>query len=90
MILSQYFYVDSIGAIHIVGEVLNQAPVTASFVKVIVTFYDAYGQVIGTDFTFTDPSDLAPGQRTPFDVVALEGSVPMCRVSNYALNVDSR
>ena len=48
---------------HIVGEVLNQAPVTAKFVKIIATFYNANGQVIGTDFAYANPSDLAPNQR---------------------------
>ena len=66
VILSQSSYVDNIGSMHIVGEVLNQAPVTAKFVKIIATFYNANGQVIGTDFAYADPPDLAPGQRAPF------------------------
>jgi hypothetical protein len=88
MILSQYSYVDNIGSMHIVGEVLNQAPVAANFVKIIATFYNAYGQVIGTDFTYADPSDLAPGQRAPFDLVVPEGSVPMYQINRYGLMVD--
>ena len=75
---------------HIVGEVLNQAPVTAKFVKIIATFYNANGQVIGTDFAYADPPDLAPGQRAPFDIIVLEGSVPMYQVSSYELTVDSQ
>ncbi len=87
-ILSQSAYTDSIGSVHIVGEVINQSPVTAKFVKIIVTFYNAYNQVIGTDFTFTQPSDLAPGQRAPFDIAVLSGGIPMAQVRNYALSVD--
>ena len=75
---------------HIVGEVLNQAPVTAKFVEIIATFYNANGQVIGTDSTYSDPSDLAPGQRAPFDIIVSEGSVPMYQVSSYELTVDSQ
>jgi hypothetical protein len=90
MILSQYSYVNDTGSFHIVGEVLNQAPVTARFVKIIATFYNAYGQVIGTDFTYTDPSNLAPGQMAPFDLIVPEGNVPMYQISNYALNIDWR
>jgi hypothetical protein len=90
VILSQYSYVNNIGSMHIVGEVLNQAPVTAKFVKIIATFYNANGQVIGTDFTYADPTDLAPGQRAPFDVIALEGSVPLYQMSSYGLTVDSQ
>ena len=90
IILSQYSYVNDTGSFHIVGEVLNQAPVTARFVKIIATFYNAYGQVIGTEFTYTDPSNLAPGQMAPFDMIVPEGNVPMYQISNYALNIDWR
>ena len=79
---------STIGSMHIVGEVLNQAPVTAKFVKIIATFYNANGQVIGTDFAYADPSDLAPNQRAPFDIIVSEASVPMYQVSSYGLTVD--
>jgi hypothetical protein len=68
-ILSSTGYTDSIGTEHIVGEVINQSPTTVQFVQVTVTFYDAYNQVIGTDFTFTHPDTLAPGQTAPFDIL---------------------
>ena len=88
-ILSHSAYTSSIGTVHIVGEVINQSPVTAKFVKIIVTFYNAYNQVVGTDFTYTQPSDLAPGQRAPFDILVLSGGIPMNQVRNYALTVDA-
>jgi hypothetical protein len=88
MILSQYSYLDNTGSIHIVGEVLNQAPVTARFVKVIATFYNPYGQVVGTESTYANPSQLGPGQRAPFEMIALGGSMPMYQMGNYALRVD--
>jgi hypothetical protein len=87
-ILSQSAYTSSTGTVHIVGEVINQSPVTAKFVKIIVTFYNAYNQVMGTDFTYTQPSDLAPGQRAPFDILVLSGGIPMNQVRNYILSVD--
>jgi hypothetical protein len=37
--LSQSAYTDSIGTVPILGEVINESPVTARFVKIIVTFY---------------------------------------------------
>jgi hypothetical protein len=88
VILSQNSYVDNIGSMHIVGEVLNQAPVTAEFVEIIATFYNAYGQVMGTDFTFADPSDLSPGQRAPFEIIVPEGRMPLYQMSTYGLRVD--
>ena len=51
---------------HILGQVLNQAPVTAKFVKIIATFYNANSQVIGTGFGYADLSDLAPNQKSSF------------------------
>ena len=79
---------SSIGSMHIVGEVFNQASVTVNSVKIIATFYNANGQVIGTDSAYADPSDLAPGQRAPFDINISEGSVPMYQMSSYGLTVD--
>lgn len=76
MILSQYPYVYNLSSINIAGEVLNQAPVTARSVKIIATFYDPYGQVLGTDSTFAKPSDLAPGQRAPFSMIVQEEVYP--------------
>jgi hypothetical protein len=88
-ILSHSAYTSSTGSLHIVGEVINQSPVTAKFVKIIVTFYNAYNQVMGTDFTYTQPSDLAPGQRASFDILVLSGGIPMNQVRNYVLTVDA-
>lgn len=86
-ILSSSMYTNSVGNTHIVGEVINQSPITVQFVKVIVTFYNAYNQVVGTDHGYTDPHDLAPYQRAPFDIIILSVSIPMNRVSTYALSV---
>ena len=89
VILSQNSYHDSTGSMHIVGEVLNQSPATARSVKIIATFYNANGQAIGTESTYADPSQLGPGQRAPFEMIAFEGSVPIYQMSYYGLRVDS-
>jgi hypothetical protein len=88
-ILSQSAYTNSIGNLHIVGEVINQSPVTANSVKIIATFYNAYNQVVGTDYVYAQPSNLAPGQRAPFELIELSGSIPMNQVRNYVLSVTS-
>jgi hypothetical protein len=89
VILSQYSYFDSIGSMHIVGEVLNQAPVLLTLSR-LSQLYNANRQVIGTDFISADASDLAPGQRAPFDIIVSQGSVPMYQMSSYGLTVDSQ
>jgi hypothetical protein len=90
VLLSQNSYYGSTGSMHIVGEVMNQSPVTARFVKIIATFYNSNNQVIGTESTYADPSQLAPGQRAPFEIIAFGGSVPMYQMSYYGLRVDSQ
>jgi hypothetical protein len=70
--------------------VINDSPVTAEFVKIIATFYNAYNQVVGTDFAYTQPTNLAPGQRAPFDILITSGSIPMNQVRNYVLSTSSQ
>jgi len=55
------------GYYHIRGEVRNTGTQRATYVKIVVTYYNAEGKVIGTAFTFTDPSDIDAGQTAPFD-----------------------
>lgn len=49
------------------GEVKNTGTLKATYVKIVVTYYDADGKVIGTAFTFTDPIDIDASQTAPFD-----------------------
>jgi len=53
----------------IVGEVENNGTETAEFVQVSVSFYDSNGQIVGREFTYTDPSTVEPGMRSPFEVL---------------------
>ena len=53
---------------HIVGEVQNNGQQTAKFVEISATLYDSNNKVIGTEFTFTKPSDIEPGQKAPFEI----------------------
>lgn len=59
--------VDQIGYYHVVGQVTNTGSATASFVEVVVTFYDSGGKVIDTTFTFTSPTDLRQNEMGSFD-----------------------
>lgn len=56
------------GGPRILGEIQNQGTKTARLVEVVATMYDGTGAVIDVDFTFTSPSDVAPGQSVPFEL----------------------
>jgi hypothetical protein len=87
-ILSDNNYVASTGNLHIVGEVINESFESMTLVKRIATFYDSNNNVVGTDFTYTSPSTLQPGQKAPFDMIIIEGSMPLHLVAYYTLSVD--
>lgn len=87
-ILSDSYYVDTIDYLHIVGEIKNIATGTATSVKVIATFYDIGGNVVATDFTYSDPNSLAPSETAPFHVILIyKNRVPL--VSSYVLTAES-
>jgi len=65
-------YLDAIGAYHAVGTVTNTSAVTWRYVEPIVGFYNAAGDMVREDFTFTSPSTLAPGQSGPFDAFVFD------------------
>lgn len=51
------------------GEVANQGTTPAEFVKVVVTLYDADGNVVGVAFTYTTLDEIAPGGTSPFEIM---------------------
>jgi len=87
-ILSNSSYTDSIGYLHVVGEIQNQGAATSSYNKISATFYDSSGKVVDTDFAFTNPTDVAAGGKAPFEIILIDSSrVPM--VASYSLMVQS-
>ena len=80
-------HLDDIGSYHIVGEVTNKGNEKATFVKVSGAFYNSSNIVVASDFTFTDPQDLEPGQTAPFDITV---SAPTANeITSASLDVDS-
>ena len=53
---------------YIVGEVLNNANDDREFAKVTATLYDGNQDVIGTDYTFTEPSTIPSRESSPFKI----------------------
>lgn len=90
VITSNTSYTDSIGDMHIVGEVKNNLPNLAESVKIIATLYDSKGNVIGMDYTYTEPSDLESNEKAPFELTLSNSTLPIERISNYNLKVTWR
>ena len=85
-ILSHNSFVDSVGYFHVVGEVENNTPTTAEFVQITGTFYDINDAVVGTQFTYTNPSDISSGAKARFDLVLMSASVPASLIDHYKLS----
>ena len=83
--LSSSNFIDAADYFHVVGEVQNTSPSVLRFVEVIGTFYDANNRVVATSNTFTNPSDVGPGSKAPFDLAVLSASVPVTQIYNYSL-----
>ena len=60
---------------YIVGEVSNTGSNDKEFVKVIATLYDDNRRVIGTGFTYTDPSTISSQESSPFKLIISESDV---------------
>jgi hypothetical protein len=67
--------IGEFGWYEVVGEVVNGGTDSTEYVKVVATFYDEAGQVINTDYTYTDPSDLAAGQSAPFELTVSDEDI---------------
>ena len=84
-ILSYSSFTDSIGYLHVVGEIKNNYPSTATFVRIVGTFYDINNQVVGTQFTYANPSDIGSGEKVPFVLILTSASIPISQIDHYSL-----
>ncbi len=89
-ILSMNSFIDSIGYLHVVGEVENNTPDIAKFVKVVGTFYDIGSKVVATDFSFAEPTDIRPHDKAPFEVIVTSASIPLSQIDNYKITASSQ
>ena len=89
-VLSTNSFIDSISYLHVVGEVENNTPNVAKFVKVTGTFYNKGNEVVATDFTFTSPQDIAPGDKAPFEIVLTSASIPLSEIDHNRIIASSQ
>lgn len=88
-ILNHTTYFDSYDAYHAAGEIQNQYDENRDFVAAYLTLYDASGEVIGAEYTYTNPDELTPGQTASFDaeVYFWKGKPDRSLVQDYRLQV---
>jgi hypothetical protein len=65
--LNSTSYFDSFDGYHVVGEIRNQYGEQRTFVEAFPTMRDANGEVIGADYSYTNPDKLDPGKTASFD-----------------------
>jgi hypothetical protein len=70
------------------GEIENNGTEPLDFVKVTATFYDATNSILGSDFAYTEPTTLEPGQTAPFKITAGFGdNLPVHQISSIKLHI---
>jgi hypothetical protein len=84
-ILSHNSFIDSTGYLHVIGEIKNNYPSTTTFVRILGTFYDINNQVVGTQFTYANPSDIGPGEKVPYVLILTSATIPISQIDHYSL-----
>ncbi|MCK4394645.1 FxLYD domain-containing protein [Candidatus Bipolaricaulota bacterium] len=59
-------YDSDLECLEVIGEVENTGSSSAQYVMIIITCYDAEGEVVAADFTFTTLDTVAAGGTSPF------------------------
>jgi hypothetical protein len=85
-ILSSSSFKDTLGSFHIVGELKNNSTDPLDFVKVVSTFYDGTGKIVGTDSPYANIKVLRPGEKSSFELI-LDDAQQSDKVSTYKLSV---
>jgi len=52
----------------LVGQVQNNVGQNVTHVEIIATFYDQNGNISDTENTYSNPHDLKPGMKSPFQM----------------------
>lgn len=68
-LLSSSSYMDSIGSLHVIGELQNTSPNPREFVKIVATLRDPSDNILDSSFTYSDVEVLRPGENSPFDII---------------------
>lgn len=85
VIVSSSLYTAGDSSLHVAGEVRNITTDYMDYVEITGTFFDASGQVVASEYTFTHVDLVAPGDTAGFDLGLANGAG--LGVSRYELAV---
>jgi|SRR5215211_523096 len=89
-VITENFYEDNFGYVHVVGEVRNDLDRTMNFVQANVAFYDSQKKIIGTDFTYTDPSTISSGSTATYEIMTNKDSLASSDVDSIQTRFEWR
>ena len=76
-------YKDSIGNLHIVGQVQNNFTFSIQYVRMLVTLYNDNKEVVGMADAYTNVDQIRSGEIAGFDVTV---TGPQQSISSYAIS----
>jgi hypothetical protein len=76
-------FVDSIGTMHIVGELRNDGTKTLNVNQMVATIYGLNNQTLGLDRATPTPATLSPGQSASFEFF-VGGDQPLDGISDLS------
>ena len=53
------------------------------------TFYDKNNNVVGTSYSYTNPSDLGPGGKALFEIILTTASIPVKQIDHHTVSASS-
>jgi hypothetical protein len=86
--ISENQFVDESGYVHVLGEIQNKLNIKMDFVKVNVAYYDSQSRIIGSDFVYSDPSTLLPGQTATYQALTSPSSLASSDVSSVKVRYE--
>lgn len=86
--ISENQFVDELGCVHVLGEIQNKLNTKMDFVKANVAYYDSQNRIIGSDFVYSDPNTLLPGQTATYQALTSPDSLASSDVSSVKVNYE--
>lgn len=80
--------INGMNYMHVIGVIKNMGTLTSRYTKVIATFYDSSGVVVGEGWDYTEPSNIPPNGTATFDVELIYPQQVM-KVASYSLTTES-